>query len=158
LETKRIVESLHLAKLVDILKTHLRMVTLLMVLILKFSLLSASQLCDKGNKVILKSTQCDVFSLKIRKITLSSSKVENVYAINLYLIDSKNLSCFKVVNDDVWLWHTRLGHASLHISEKLSEHDLVRSLSRHKYDDDEVCSACVRGKQVRASFKPIKIF
>jgi len=51
------------------------------------------------------------------------------------------------------LWHRRLGHASLSLLNKLVSKDLVVGLPFTKYNDDKVCDACARGKQVRNSFK-----
>jgi len=51
------------------------------------------------------------------------------------------------------LWHKRLGHASLSHLNKLVSKDLVVGLPSIKYNDGKVCDACVRGKQVRNSFK-----
>jgi len=51
------------------------------------------------------------------------------------------------------LWHKRLGHASLSLLNKLVSKDLVVGLPSIKYNDDKVCDACARGKQVRTSFK-----
>jgi len=58
--------------------------------------------------------ECDASGLEVGSITLSGSRVGNIYAINLDHVNSKNLACFKVVNDDVWLEHRLLGHASMH--------------------------------------------
>ena len=77
---------------------------------LKFSLLSISQLCDKGNNVMLNSSNCIVQNVHNDKITLYVPRIDNVYAINLNSISSEKLSCFKASLDDTWLWHRRLGH------------------------------------------------
>ena len=51
------------------------------------------------------------------------------------------------------LWHKRLGHASLTLLNKLVSKDLVVGLPSIKFNDDKVCEACAKGKQVRLSFK-----
>ena len=51
------------------------------------------------------------------------------------------------------LLHKRLGHASFSLLNKLISKDLVVRLPSIKYNDDRVCDACAREKQVRASFK-----
>jgi len=56
------------------------------------------------------------------------------------------------LNDDVMLWHKRLGHASLSLLNKLVSKHLVVGLSSIKFNDDKVCDACAREKQVRNSF------
>ena len=57
------------------------------------------------------------------------------------------------LDDDIMLWHKRLGHASLSLLNKLVSQDLVVGLSSIKSNDDKVWDACDRGKQVRTSFK-----
>ena len=114
-------------------------------------------MCDKHNKVTFKSCQFEVINLKTKKNTLSRSRVRNVRAINFDHVDSRNLACFRVVNDDVWLWHKRLGCDNMRIIEKLPRYDLIRGPSKHKYDKNQVCSACVKQKQCRASLNPPKI-
>jgi len=68
-------------------------------------------------------------------------------------LSQTNLTCLSALNDDVMLWHKRLGHASLSLLNKLVSKDLVVGLPSIKYNNDKVCDACARGKQVRNSFK-----
>jgi len=63
------------------------------------------------------------------------------------------LTCLSALNDDVILWHKRLGHGILSLLNKLVYKDLVVRLPSIKYNDNKVCNACARGKQVRTSFK-----
>jgi len=42
----------------------------------------------------------------------------------------------------------------MYIVEELCNYNLVIGLPKHKYDKDQFCGACVKGKQVKASFKP----
>ena len=67
------------------------------------------------------------------------------------LSPQNNLTCLNALNDDVMLWHKRLGHASLSLMNKLVSNDLVVGLPSIKYNDDKVCDACAKGKQVRNS-------
>jgi len=50
-----------------------------------------------------------------------------------------HLSCLKASFVDTWIWHRRLGHASIHTLHKLIKHDLVRGLPSHKYEKNHVC-------------------
>ena len=65
-----------------------------------------------------------------------------------------NESCL-IANDvnDSWLWHRRLGHASMKTFSKLAKNDLVIGLPKLSFDKDKICDACQFGKQVRNSFK-----
>ena len=66
------------------------------------------------------------------------------------------MACLNVLDDDVILWHKRLGHASLSLLNKLVSKGLVVGLPSIKYNDDKVCDACAKGKQTRIAFKSKK--
>ena len=53
------------------------------------------------------------------------------------------------------MWHGRLGHASMNLANKLSKHNLVKELPKLKYKRDHICDACMKGKQISISFKPL---
>ena len=61
-----------------------------------------------------------------------------------------------IANDvnDSWLWHRRLGHASMKTLSKLVKNDLVIGLSKLNFNKYKICYACQFGKQVRSFFKP----
>ena len=65
-----------------------------------------------------------------------------------------------VANDvnDSWLWHRRLGHASMKTLSKLVKNDLVIGLPKLKFDKDKICDACQFEKQVRNFFKSKNLF
>jgi len=78
---------------------------------------------------------------------------KNVYKVCISSLPQNNLTCLSALNDDVMLWHKRLGHASLSLLNKLVSKYLVVGLPTIKYNDGKVCDACVKGKQVKNSFK-----
>jgi len=105
---------------------------------LKFNLLSISQLCNKDNNVIFNSSHCVVQNAHENNTILYGPRIDNRYAINLNSISPNKLSYFKTSLDDTWVWHRRLGHASMHTIEKLSKLDLVRGLPSHKFEKDRI--------------------
>jgi len=76
-----------------------------------------------------------------------------VYKGCVLSLPQNHLTCLSALDNDVMLWHKRLGHVSHSLLNKLISKDLVVRLPSIKYNDDKVCDACVRGKQVRTSFK-----
>ena len=76
-----------------------------------------------------------------------------MYVIYIDDIDIHNESCF-CANDlnDSWLWHKRLGHASMKILSKLVKNDLVIGLHKLNFDKDKICDVYLFGKQVRIYF------
>ncbi|XP_070024892.1 uncharacterized protein [Nicotiana sylvestris] len=57
---------------------------------LKYSLISVSQLCDKGNLVAFTSTKCFVINLTTDKIVLQGKRVNNIYIVDLLLSQKMN--------------------------------------------------------------------
>ncbi|XP_070017440.1 intracellular protein transport protein USO1-like [Nicotiana sylvestris] len=100
---------------------------------LKYSLLSVSQICDKENKVEFLSKICTVTNLVTGEVVLEVKRYKNIYVADFESIQSGDLSCLKVVDDDAELWHRRLGHASFSLLNKLIQKDLVRGLSMSKF-------------------------
>jgi len=62
------------------------------------------------------------------------------------------LTRLSALNDDVMLWHKRLGYTSLSLLNKLVLKDLVVGLPTIKYNDGKVCDACAKRKKVKNSF------
>lgn len=122
---------------------------------LKHNLISISQLCDKGNKVYFNTYSCEVSCLKTNEVKIVGNRINNVYIIYLDLSLSSIERCLvSTISQNTWLWHNRLGHASMNLVNKLSKHDLVKGLPKLKYERDHICDACMKAKQINISFKP----
>ena len=99
---------------------------------LKHNLLSISQFCDKNCKVVFESDRC--VALNENEYTLFVGfRHNNIYVVDLLDSTTFNEKGLVSVNDDTWLWHRRLGHASMHIISKLSKKNLVKGLSKLAY-------------------------
>ncbi|XP_070014719.1 uncharacterized protein [Nicotiana sylvestris] len=123
----------------------------------KKSLISVSQLRDRGNMVAFTSIKCFVINLITNKIVLQGKKVNNIYIVDLSTLSDNELTCLSVLDNDPILWHKRFGHASLSQLNKLVSKDLVIGLPNIKFKEDKVCDACAREKQIRSSFKSKKM-
>ena len=97
---------------------------------LKHNLLSISKLCNKGYRVICDKSKCDIKNACDGKVLIIRKKCINVYTINI----------------DCWLWHRRLGHASMDLISKISKNDLVKGLPKICLQEGRVCDACQFGK------------
>ncbi|GJU29740.1 retrovirus-related pol polyprotein from transposon TNT 1-94 [Tanacetum coccineum] len=60
----------------------------------------------------------------------------------------------KATKTKSWLWHRRLSHLNFGAINHLARHDLVRGLTRLKFEKDHLCSACAMGKSKKQSHKP----
>lgn len=119
---------------------------------LKHSLLSVSQLCDKGYLVSFDSQKCLIEHKHDSNIKHVGHRVNNVYMIDLS-IKQENNHCFLSKDDDPWLWHKRIAHINMDHLNKLISKDLVVGLPKLKFEKDKLCDACQKGKQTRVSFK-----
>ncbi|EOY03358.1 Uncharacterized protein TCM_018340 [Theobroma cacao] len=124
---------------------------------LKHNLLSISQLCDKGFRVCLNSTKCEVIDMGTNKISFIGNRLKNMYVIFLEDLEVNSEVCLIAnVENDSWLWYNRL-HVSMNTMSKLIKKNLVIGMPELKFENDKICDACQLGKQVRTSFKSKKI-
>ena len=115
---------------------------------LKHSLLSVSQLCDKGFLVSFDSHNCFIENKHDKNIKHIGYRTNNVYMINLDKT-SNHVQCFLSKDNDSWLWHKRTAHINMDHLNKLISKDLVIGLPKLKFEKDRLCAACQKGKQVR---------
>ena len=66
---------------------------------------------------------------------------------------SNHAQCFLRKDDESWLWHRRIAHINMEHLNKLISNDLVIGLPKLIFENDRLCDACQKGKQVRVSFK-----
>ncbi|XP_025679169.1 uncharacterized protein [Arachis hypogaea] len=118
------------------------------------NLLSISQLCDLGYAVTFRKSDCRVINEKTGAILFVAKRNDNVYGITLDDLKVQNVTCFSSMESEKWMWHKRLGHASMFQISKLVKRGLVRGLPNIKFDKDIICDACQMGKQIKTSFKP----
>ncbi|GKV48955.1 hypothetical protein SLEP1_g55729 [Rubroshorea leprosula] len=119
---------------------------------LKHNLLSISQLCGHMLSVVFFKSHCKIIDSRNDKVLFVGKRLKNVYVIDLHDIDA-NICLASITHDDTWLWHERLGNASMSVISKLLKHNLVDGLPKVNVNIDGVCDACMKGKQTRVSFK-----
>ena len=113
---------------------------------LQHKLLSISQMFDKGNKVVFTAGECRVTNSTTEELVLLGKRHKNVYTSEI--ISSENsLTCLTALTENSTRWHKRLGHISLSTINKLIPKDLVRGLPGKILHSEQVCGACVKGKQ-----------
>jgi len=123
---------------------------------LKHSLLSISQLCDKGYKITFKPDQCLITDSKSAETILVGKRVSNIYMLSVSCITS-SMNCLISRDDESWLWHRRLAHIRMHHLNRIASKDLVIGLPKLKFERNKLCGACQMGKQTKSSFEPINI-
>ncbi|GJW97164.1 putative ribonuclease H-like domain-containing protein [Tanacetum coccineum] len=126
---------------------------------LKFNLFSVSQMCDKKNYVLFTDSECLVLSPNFKlpdesQVLLKIPRQNNMYSFDMKNIVPKDgLTCLvaKATTEESMLWHRRLGHVNFKNINKLVKENLVRDLPLKRFENDQTCVACLKGKQHRAS-------
>ena len=85
----------------------------------------------------------EVHIIRDEIILFKGTALNNVYTIDLGA--PNNFKCLVVSNETCWLWHRRLGHASMYLISKLVRLNLVRGVPRIKFEKDHICDACQHG-------------
>nr|GEZ63146.1 putative ribonuclease H-like domain-containing protein [Tanacetum cinerariifolium] len=128
---------------------------------LKFNIFSVSQMCDKKNSVLFTDTECLILYPNFKppdesQVLLRVPRENNMYNVNLKnIVPSGDLTYLfaKAAIDESNLWHRRLGHINFKTINKLVKGNLVRGLPTKVFENDDICVACKKGKQHRASCK-----
>ncbi|GJS59736.1 putative ribonuclease H-like domain-containing protein [Tanacetum coccineum] len=127
----------------------------------KIQSFSVSQMCDKKNYVLFTNTECLVLSPNFKlpyenQILLKIPRKDNMYSFDMKnIVPKESLTCLvaKATLDETMLWHRRLGHINFKNINKLVKDNLVRGLPTKRFENDQTCVACLKGKQHRASCK-----
>ncbi|RYA56890.1 hypothetical protein DD596_25390 [Enterobacter cloacae complex sp. 4DZ3-28B] len=112
---------------------------------LKHSLLSVSQLCDKGYLVSFDSHNRVIENKHDRNIRHTCYRTNNVYMINLNQKQNHD-QCFLSKDDDPSLWHRKIAHINMEHLNKLISKDLIIGLPKLKFEKDRLCDVCQKGK------------
>src|SRR5436190_7549133 len=120
---------------------------------LRHNLLSISQLCDRGYKVLFDNMACYLYDLHMKNIIAMGRRERNIYVIDIHSV--KNNICLITTNDELHLWHKRLGHINIKTISKLSKHELVKGIPKFTSKHIDLCKTCQLGKQVKTSFKSL---
>ncbi|GJT36091.1 putative ribonuclease H-like domain-containing protein [Tanacetum coccineum] len=129
---------------------------------LKFNLFSVSQMCDKKNYVLFTDSEYLVLSPNFKLPDENQTLLKILRQNSMYSFDMKNivpkdgLTCLvaKATSEESMLWHRRLGHVNFKNINKLVKENLVRDLPLKRFENDQTCVTCLKGKQHRVSCKP----
>jgi hypothetical protein len=105
---------------------------------LGFNLLLVSQLLDEGFEVRFKSGESRLLDSRgdlVCKIIPEGQIFRTDFSRSL----GPTRCLMAGPSSDWWQWHQRLGHLSFDLVSRLSGLDLVRVLSRLKFEKDLVC-------------------
>ncbi|GJT35188.1 putative ribonuclease H-like domain-containing protein [Tanacetum coccineum] len=89
------------------------------------------------------------------QVLLKVPRKNNMYIVHMKnIVPKESLTCLvaKATLDESMLWHRRLGHVNFKTINKLVKENLVRGLPAKRFENDQTCVACLKGKQHKASF------
>jgi hypothetical protein len=114
------------------------------------NLISISQLCDQGLSVNFSKTECQIRYVK-GKVSLKGTRSKD----NCYLWVSQEKaylsSCMISKNEEVKLWHQKLGHLNLQGMKKAISVKAIRGIHKLNFGEGSICEECQIGKQTRMS-------
>ncbi|GJU62492.1 putative ribonuclease H-like domain-containing protein [Tanacetum coccineum] len=106
----------------------------------------------KGGKITGKRT---LKTANESQVLLKVPRKNNMYSVDMKnIVPKESLSCLvaKATLDESMLWHRRLGHVKFKTIIKLVKENLVRGLPTKRFENDQTCVACLKGKQHKASY------
>ncbi|GJR56856.1 putative ribonuclease H-like domain-containing protein [Tanacetum coccineum] len=104
-------------------------------------------------------TECLVLSPNSKlpdknQILLKIPRNDNMYSFDMKnIVPKESLTCLvaKATLDESILWHRRLGHINFKNINKLVKDNLVRGLPTKRFENDQTCVSCLKGKQHKTS-------
>ncbi|KAJ9541717.1 LOW QUALITY PROTEIN: hypothetical protein OSB04_028223 [Centaurea solstitialis] len=117
---------------------------------LNHNLFSIGKFCDKDLEVYFKKRRCVVRTEEV------GSRRTNLYTIRLQHKLQCSSSCLITRSSlrQAVLWHKRLSHLNFRYIDKIVKHQLVSGIPMIKFEQEEMCPGCEKGKMKRASHPP----
>src|ERR1044072_4659695 len=113
-------------------------------------LTSISQPCDQGLEVKFSLQECVVSSDDHSIVMKGARSKDNCY-MWMPQEECKVSKCLISKEDEVKLWHKKLGHLNLKSMKKIISEDVVRGLPKLRIEEGKVCGECQIGKQTKKS-------
>ncbi|KAK2423987.1 putative mitochondrial protein [Trifolium repens] len=119
------------------------------------NLISISQLCDQGMKVDFTDSRCEVKDAQGKVVMTGMRSKDNCY----HWVDNEdsNIStCLVSKEEEVWLWHQKLGHLHLRGIKKAISTGAIRDLPKLNIEEGRICGECQISKQTRMSHQKLE--
>jgi hypothetical protein len=120
---------------------------------LRYNLLSVSQLCDADLNVLFCKSDSYVLDSSGKHVC-GISRVGNVFQADFSSAQSSLRCLISQSSSELWKWHRRLCHLSFDLLHRLSSLGLLRGLPLLKFESDLICAPCRYGKIIAAFYSP----
>lgn len=116
---------------------------------LAVNLLSVSQICKKGHKVVFMSEACKVYNVQTNELVAMGYQSNGLY--KLEMVDEPK-ACAVKSSGEFNIWHRRLGHMNFDNMKRLRS--MVTGLDfKNERTSTTPCVPCIEGKHQRFPFK-----
>jgi hypothetical protein len=109
---------------------------------MKHKLLSVSQLCDQGHRLIFESEKCEITKEGSRKLVATTVRTPN----NRYILNEigKERCCLGRENES-WIWHKIIGHMNFDNLFKVNRKEAIREMHEISKSTTTMCKHCLHG-------------
>jgi hypothetical protein len=117
---------------------------------MKNNLLSVSQMCDQGQKILFDLEKCEIRKEGPGKLVATTIRTQN----NIHVLNEigKERCCLGKENE-IWLRHRRVGHMNSDNLVKICIKEEMKEMLEISKLSNTLCEHCIQGKQTRTKFK-----
>jgi hypothetical protein len=116
---------------------------------IKHNIMSVIQMFHQGYNIIFHSTGCKVMNVDSVKDCCKGNQNPR----KCICTGRRQRKVLHGKNDEIWLWHKRLGHLSFNQLVKLGRKSVVQDMPKISKPENVVYKSCQFGKQSRVQFK-----
>ncbi|KAK0597388.1 hypothetical protein LWI29_024823 [Acer saccharum] len=115
---------------------------------LKANLISISHLSDEGYSVLFSKDYCSILKPDGQTLLKGMRSSDNCYCLEARIV-SNHVS----MDEQIELWHERLGHMNFRDLRTLGKFNCVRGLPKLGKKANGICGPCQQGKQTKSMHK-----
>ncbi|CAJ2661762.1 unnamed protein product [Trifolium pratense] len=119
------------------------------------NLINISQLCDQGMKVNFTKNECLVSNNGGDILMRGVRSKDNCY-LWIPLEEANVSTCLLTKNEEVKLWHQKLGHLNLKSMKRVISEEAIRGLPSLQIQEGNICGECQIGKQTKVSHQKLQ--
>jgi hypothetical protein len=117
---------------------------------MKHNLLSMSKMCDQGHKVTFDSQKCEIRKEGSGKLIATAARTSSeIYVLS----EIGNEKCCLGKEDEICLWHRRMGHMHFDNLLKVNKREAVREIPQITKPTNTLCKHCQQGNKTKTRFK-----
>ena len=119
------------------------------------NLISISQLCNQSFEVKFSQKECLVVNENQEVLMRGARSKDNCY---MWVSQEEcNMSrCLISKEDEVKLWHQKLGHLNLKSMKRIISEEAIRGMPKLRIEEGRICGECQIRKQTKISHKRLQ--